>query len=573
MPPRYPSGISRQVAPTPSTYWRSPDLRDYTRVLKSTERSRHRSEQALRAARADRSRATRESRDAGGVGGGPPGRARRRARGERILSGARDLGSRRLQERRSRHPEEPSSPTASSASSCAQAVPALNLRWLLLDFGRRGSAWDAAKERLLAANLGFNRKHQQIAFARAARVLRPHQHPRPDRRRAELARRRPDGAGRDGEAARQTGSPRAPSSPRRGSRRPRPCSSWRTCSTKERDAQVTLAESIGITPTTPIQVTDFSALPPPADSKIPSRRRSIARSRSDPTSSPGSRRSARPRPRCSRARAAYWPTLSLVGDVGSILGNARVTADGKSTGWFGATQPSYGIGLALEWEVFDGGARRRRVELAESARRAAQDEITATRDRAISEVWKAYTDVKLAFRRLDVAAALLDASQQSYEDSLKSYRVGLGTLTDLLAARRELSRARFVELDTKVQLLESVGGPRVHDGRHLRTPARRQIDRETAVGPQINIVGSFFPSWMLCAAIGIGVAVARATALPARRRGPLSRPASARLPEPRAARHPRALGGAVQESSPMAQRRRAPRSRTHGVSWGGCSAR
>src|SRR5207253_2452184 len=47
----------------------------------------------------------------------------------------------------------------------AQAVPSLNLRWLLLDFGRRGSARDAAKERLLAANLGFNRKHQQIAFA------------------------------------------------------------------------------------------------------------------------------------------------------------------------------------------------------------------------------------------------------------------------------------------------------------------------------------------------------------------------------------------------------------------------
>jgi hypothetical protein len=26
------------------------------------------------------------------------------------------------------------------------------------------------------------------------------------------------------------------------------------------------------------------------------------------------------------------------------------------------------------------------------------------------------------------------------------------------------------------------------------------------LGPQINVIGSFFPSWMLCAAIGIGVA-------------------------------------------------------------------
>src|SRR3989441_9916297 len=104
----------------------------------------------------------------------------------------------------------------------------------------------------------------------------------------------------------------------------------------------------------------------------------------------------------------------MVGDVGAILGSARITADGKSTGWFGATQPSYGIGLSLEWEIFDGGARRRKVELAESARRAAQDEITATRDPAGSEGWKAYTDVKLALRRLDVAAALVEASQQSY---------------------------------------------------------------------------------------------------------------------------------------------------------------
>ena len=27
------------------------------------------------------------------------------------------------------------------------------------------------------------------------------------------------------------------------------------------------------------------------------------------------------------------------------------------------------------------------------------------------------------------------------------------------------------------------------------------------MGPQINVIGSFFPSWMLCAAIGIVVAL------------------------------------------------------------------
>src|SRR5437879_12548476 len=31
-----PERFSRQVAPTPSTYWRSPDLRDYVGALRST---------------------------------------------------------------------------------------------------------------------------------------------------------------------------------------------------------------------------------------------------------------------------------------------------------------------------------------------------------------------------------------------------------------------------------------------------------------------------------------------------------------------------------------------------------
>jgi hypothetical protein len=39
-------------------------------------------------------------------------------------------------------------------------VPGLGLKWLLLDFGGRGATMDAAKERLLAANLGFNRSQQ-----------------------------------------------------------------------------------------------------------------------------------------------------------------------------------------------------------------------------------------------------------------------------------------------------------------------------------------------------------------------------------------------------------------------------
>jgi outer membrane protein len=224
---------------------------------------------------------------------------------------------------------------------------------------------------------------------------------------------------------------------------------------RDRDAVVALAESIGVPPTTSIQVTDFSALPPPAalEASVDRVIDQALERRPDLIAKVAAVRAREAELR--RARAAYFPTLALVGNVGTIAGQAEITGGNKPTGWFSAAEPSYGIGLTLEWNLFEGWATRRRVELAEAERRAAQDEVTVARDRAIREVWTAYTDVRLAVRRQDVADALVDASQKSYEATLESYRRGLGTLIDLLAARRELSRARFVALDTRLQLLEA----------------------------------------------------------------------------------------------------------------------
>ena len=448
-----PERYRRQVAPTPSTYWRSPSLGEYSRVLKQTEgplidpNKRYELPELIDLAQRvnPETRVAWESARRSALAVGLVESEYFPALAISALGGYQSVGV-----------AIPRTLVSDGffRFDLAQAVPALNLRWLLVDFGRRGSAHDAAKERLLAANLGFNRKHQQIAFA----VQRAFYALTSVRARIAVAQSSLDTARAVDDAAErrlQSGLGTRPELANARQQTAQAAFDLEAVLEKERDAQVTLAESIGITPTTPIQLTDFSALPPPADLKD-TVEKTIDRAlekRPDLIARVASLRASEAE--LSRARAAYWPTLSLVGNVGTILGNARITADGKSTGWFGATQPSYGIGLLFEWEVFDGGARRRRVEIAESARRAAQDEITATRDRAVSEVWKAYTDVKLAFRRLDVAAALLDASQQSYDDALKSYRVGLGTLTDLLSARRELSRARYTELDTKVQLLDA----------------------------------------------------------------------------------------------------------------------
>src|SRR5207245_2171058 len=157
-------------------------------------------------------------------------------------------------------------------------------------------------------------------------------------------------------------------------------------------------------------------------------------------------------------------------------------------------------------------------------------------------------------------AALLEASQQAYDDSLASYRQGLGTLTDLLAARRELSRARFVELDTKVQLLQSAAtlafstgdspAPDRWGGGHGTTNQRDRV-----VFPLVDALRrDRCRDRRHCA-----------TGLPPRRRRSLPRSPGARLSEPRAPRHPGALADVVQDLGPWSHTALS-RTKGHGAS-------
>src|SRR5438093_1936559 len=351
-----PERYSRQVAPTPSTYWRFPDLRDYTRALKPTEaplidpNKRYGLPELIDLAQ----RVNPETRVAWEA-------ARRSALAVGLVESEYfpALAISALGGYQSVGVPIPRDLVSDGffRFDLAQVVPALNLRWLLLDFGRRGSARDAAKERLLAANLGFNRKHQQIAFA----VQRAFYGLTSVRARIAVAQSSLDAARTVQDAAErrlQSGLGTRPELALARQQTAQAIFEVEEVVDKERDAQVTLAESIGIPPTTPIQLTDFSALPPPA---------------------------------------------ALQDFVEKTIDHAL--------------------------------GQRPDLIARVAALRASE-----------AEVGRA---------RLDVAAALVEASQLSYEDSLRSYRLGLGTLTDLLAARRELSRARFVELDTKVKLLES----------------------------------------------------------------------------------------------------------------------
>jgi outer membrane protein len=228
----------------------------------------------------------------------------------------------------------------------------LNLRWLLLDFGRRGNARDAAKERLLAANLGFNRKHQEIIF----RVQRAFLALTSLRAKIAVAQSSVDSARAVRESAESQlahGLATLPEVSLARQQEAQAAFDLEDALARDRDALVALAESIGVSPTEPIQVTDFSALPPPSalEASVDRVIDQALERRPDLIAKVAAVRAKEADLRC--ARAAYFPTLALVGNVGTLAGQVEVTGGNRPTGWFGAAEPSYGVGLALEWNLFE----------------------------------------------------------------------------------------------------------------------------------------------------------------------------------------------------------------------------
>src|SRR6267142_2779924 len=335
----------------------------------------------------------------------------------------------------------------------AQAVA--SLEWVLLDFGRRAGAVGAARERLLAANLGFNARHLEIvfnvqsAFYRLSTV----------RGRISVAQAALDSALKVQEAAEEkfkNGLATAPDLSLARQQAAQAAFDFEEVNSKERDAQVTLAESMGILPTSPIRVADFSrlTLPTNLEDRVEKVIDRTLEQRPDLLARVAVLREKEAEIR--RARAAYYPTLSILGNAGGAYERSQLTFENNTTTpWADTKQPTWALGAVLTWPLFEGGARKRKLEIARSAREAAQHELEDARDKAISQVWRFYTDTKLAIRRLEVAAALVEASEKSYEQTFEGYQNGLTSLVDVLGARRELSGARYTLLETRSTLLES----------------------------------------------------------------------------------------------------------------------
>jgi outer membrane protein TolC len=156
--------------------------------------------------------------------------------------------------------------------------------------------------------------------------------------------------------------------------------------------------------------------------------------------------------RVKEARAAFYPNLSL--GVNPSAQSLLLRQEGFP--WVHITELLGGLSFSLNWTVFDGGARRNRLNQAEAEARAAEAQLSVTGDQIGNEVWRAYSIFNTALRQREAAVAFLEAATKSYEAAFESYNYGLRNFLDVTAAQKTLAQARSTDVLARTQVLSSL---------------------------------------------------------------------------------------------------------------------
>jgi outer membrane protein len=326
----------------------------------------------------------------------------------------------------------------------------VDLSWLLFDFGGRKAAVAEAREKLMAANVNFNATHQQIVFA----VTEGFYNYNTSRQQVEAAQSTLEAAKTVDEAAKaryDTGLGTTQDVLQAEQELAQADYDLEAAGGAFNDAQVTLVNSLGVFPTAQIQVAEIPEaavqddLEEPLDDLID---RALSQ-RPDLVAKLSSLKASQAAVR--KARAAYYPQISLDASGGW----SKLDVNAYSSPYVGNSKPVYAAGLAIELPIFDGFTRRNNLQIAKSQLKAAESDLTDSRDTAVEEVMTSYIDLKTALRKQDAAEVLLAAAQTAFDASLESYKQGLGTYVDVEVAQRNLASARTTLVDTRAAIYTS----------------------------------------------------------------------------------------------------------------------
>ncbi|WP_067063119.1 efflux transporter outer membrane subunit [Roseateles chitosanitabidus] len=157
------------------------------------------------------------------------------------------------------------------------------------------------------------------------------------------------------------------------------------------------------------------------------------------------------------ARAARFPRLTLTASAGTRSSDLDELFKSGSGVW--SLMPS------IDLPIFDGGARKARVEVSEATRQEAIAGYELALQSAFREVADALAVRDRLAERLDAQQAQVAAAEQTLRLAEQSYRLGSISQLELLDAQRQLAAARQqlvtlrqTEQANRVELMRVLGG-------------------------------------------------------------------------------------------------------------------
>jgi outer membrane protein TolC len=329
-----------------------------------------------------------------------------------------------------------------------EVAPELTLNYLLFDFGKREAQVDAATAAKLAAGANFIQANQDVAYRVSSgyyKLLTAQERLQATRETLKTAQTTQDAA----ESQLLNGRSTLPDVLNARAETAQAVFDMESADGDEKIARVALAEVVGVEPSPnfTVDAEKNAPLPDALTQSIDELIEHALADRPDLMAQAAEIRAADDEIRA--AKAEYRPKISLSGN--GAFTSVWPTTDYGELG--PASQATWAVQLGIEWKIFDGGARKNELAIAESRRRAAENEMTEKHDQATREVWTAYISFRTALRKQQAAVALLDSASTSYAASLDAYKYGVKNLVDVLTAERQLAQARLSSVSARSQLL------------------------------------------------------------------------------------------------------------------------
>lgn len=358
--------------------------------------------------------------------------------------------------------------TAFIRQTVSDVEPALALSYSILEFGRRSARIESQSAELLATNFGFNDTHRQIIYTAEEAYYRMLS-TAAQQQAAEASLLNAQTVQQAAEDRLKNGLATLPDVLEARSAAAQAQYNLQSAIGKVEIARGDLATALGTSATVSVKIEPITSITTP-DSVEETVEQLIERAlqqRPDLLQLVAELRASQANEKA--AKAGYYPTLSVnvQGGLASLYGFQEQLP---------ATQTTVPAGTAsatLSWTIFDGGARRSTLARAQAESRGTIAEINATRNQVANEVWRAYSDVKTAFRQREAAIALLQSAEQSYDAALEAYKYGVRNLLDVTAAQQTLAQARSSDIAARTQVLTSLAELAYRTGDLLNAGTKR----------------------------------------------------------------------------------------------------